>query len=170
MARFAVFSANGVFVRVVGAKGDQPGQFAALELVAPVRGDTVLAFDAAHKRLTVFGPSYEFVRTVSLPGRIQRAVAFDGSLIVGHAVIPTVDRFGFPLHTFSSLDGRIVRSFAESERSILPGSDHVLYRLVERAGPETVWAARIDRYEIEEWSTSGRLLRRLVRSPSWYPT
>jgi hypothetical protein len=32
-----------------------------------------------------------------------------------------------------------------------------------------VWSARLEKYEVEEWSFNGALRRRLVRQPSWFP-
>lgn len=61
-----IFNRDGSHHRTVGGRGGGPGEFMRLRLLAPVRGDTVRAWDDSNGRLTVFDDEGDFVRTESL--------------------------------------------------------------------------------------------------------
>jgi len=46
------FAADGTFLRSVGGEGQGPGEFDALAWVGVMRGDTILAYDQSHARLS----------------------------------------------------------------------------------------------------------------------
>lgn len=80
------FASDGVFLAAVGGDGDGPGEFGSLSLVAPISGDSVLAYDRRHRRATIYGPDAVPVRSRTMdPGFASATVldAFsDGSLLV----------------------------------------------------------------------------------------
>ena len=61
-----IFNRDGSHHRTVGGRGGGPGEFMRLRLLAPVRSDTVLAWDDSNGRLTVFDDGGDFVRTQAL--------------------------------------------------------------------------------------------------------
>ena len=60
-----VFDANGRFLRYIGRRGRGPGEFEGLETIG-LRGDSLWTFDRALQRLTLFTPSGEYARAVSV--------------------------------------------------------------------------------------------------------
>jgi hypothetical protein len=58
-ARVAVLDSTGALVRTVGRRGLGPGEFRGMGSVQVLRGDSVLAYDPAAVRLSVFAPDAE---------------------------------------------------------------------------------------------------------------
>src|SRR5687768_2934188 len=51
-----IYDARGVHLRTMGRRGDGPGEFRALLRLGVIRGDTILAYDWRHGRITWFSP------------------------------------------------------------------------------------------------------------------
>ncbi|HET7602332.1 MAG TPA: hypothetical protein VFK36_04895 [Gemmatimonadales bacterium] len=62
--RIRVFNGAGEVVRILGARGTGPGEFRSLSWMTAA-GDSLLAYDAVERRLTLFG-AYGRVRTAAL--------------------------------------------------------------------------------------------------------
>lgn len=83
-----VYDADGTYRRSIGGEGQGPGEFRGVSWVEVAEGDTILAFDTRLRRLSVFGPGGEFVRSAMLrqpdESGFPRPVGHtaDGSLIV----------------------------------------------------------------------------------------
>ncbi len=60
------FAADGTHLWTAGGAGDGPGEFAELTTAGPFAGDSVLVFDSRADRITFFGPTGGFGRSVSL--------------------------------------------------------------------------------------------------------
>jgi hypothetical protein len=56
-----VYNSNGEFERRIGSRGDGPGEFQRLRMLARLRGDTLLAFDLREHRVSVIDPDGQFV-------------------------------------------------------------------------------------------------------------
>jgi hypothetical protein len=166
--RYAVFSARGHFIKWIGARDGAVVEFATLYPLLVWAKDSVLAFDRTRKQAAILSSSLQHVRTVSLPARVEEALIVGGA-IVAVASVPTPDLFGKPLHVIELADGRIRNSFGKPDGPLLPGATTQLFRLLAAAASKEFWAARVDRLEIEKWSVSGTLVRRIVRAPDWYP-
>ena len=81
------FDASGRFLRTAGRGGGGPGEFQTLDGVLPYRGDSVAAWDARQKRLSVFTARGEFARAVTVAGAGGvspglRGVFSDGSFVL----------------------------------------------------------------------------------------
>lgn len=81
------FDAEGRHLRTVGRGGGGPGEFQSLEGLAPYRGDSVVAWDATLRRLSVFGPDGVLGRAAAVhdPGGVTamlRGVLNDGSVVL----------------------------------------------------------------------------------------
>jgi hypothetical protein len=104
--RVRVFNGAGEVVRILGARGSGPGEFRSLSWMASA-GDSLLAYDAVERRLTLFG-AYGRVRTAALNvgnalfsmpvGRFR-----DGTLLV---------ETGGPLFPFPGRPGQVRRDSA----------------------------------------------------------
>lgn len=64
-ARIRFYDADGGHVADAGGSGGGPGEFRDLSGIRRIPGDSVAAWDAAARRLSVFGPDGEFVRSVT---------------------------------------------------------------------------------------------------------
>src|SRR5688572_3370933 len=71
-SRLLIYDGNGHFLRLLGRRGDGPGEFRRLESITVGSGDTLATFDPSLRRLSFWHPDAGFLRTVSL--------ADDGSL------------------------------------------------------------------------------------------
>lgn len=80
-----LFGPDGQFVRSFGREGDGPGEFRLLFGAWPIIGDSILTFDARHRRVQVFDRTGEVGRTLELSGPTSSHalvdVLEDGSLI-----------------------------------------------------------------------------------------
>lgn len=104
--RIRVFNGAGELVRILGARGSGPGEFRGLKWMTTA-GDSLLAYDALERRLTLFG-AYGRVRTAALEvgtalfsmpvGRFR-----DGDLLV---------EAGGPLFPFPGHPGQVRRDSA----------------------------------------------------------
>lgn len=157
----------GRLLRILGRKGDGPGEFRLSETVLIGESDSVLIFDGLARRVTLLSPSLQVVRT-SQSIRVEQAVRLSNGRIVAEARLPTPNAFGFPLHALDPA-GAVITSFGADRAATVqmnPGISS--YRRIARATSESVWSAYIDRYEIEEWSWSGQRLRLVVRGAPWF--
>ena len=161
LAGVLVFSSDGSFAHRIGERGEGPGKFRNIESLALGPGDSVYVFDVRDLHLTVLSPAGTIVRRVSVPGRVRNVAHLGRGVLVAHMPLNTPSEYGLPLHLLNP-NGQLVRSFgAAIDQQVAIGRDHVLYRVVARATDSTVWSSRVDSVALEEWSVTGRLLRRI---------
>jgi hypothetical protein len=89
------YQPDGTHIRTVGGLGREPGTFQRLQLIGPYAGDSLLAFDYAQGRFSVFGGNGEFARSYPLPENLILGAGVIGVLSDGSAVI----RRPWPLNT-----------------------------------------------------------------------
>jgi hypothetical protein len=93
------YESDGTYIRTAGRQGAGPGEFQGLMLVESFAGDSLLTYDWRNRRITVFSPGGEFVRSFT-PDALAGTPFFpnhvlplkDGSLILGVASPPAVGR------------------------------------------------------------------------------
>jgi hypothetical protein len=169
--QFLVYDEKGRLVRVVGRRGDGPGEYRDIKSVVVGRGDTVYVVDRGSGRITVLAPDYSLVRTVSFP-----AAASTHSLIptargdfVVQADIRTPELVGLPIHIVDR-DGGILRSLGNARPTLRVGEGfQASGRHVALAADGSVWAARIPEYSVALWSRSGQQVAELERDAAWFP-
>lgn len=160
-----VYDARGRYLRSLGRRGGGPGEFEVITELAIARGDTVHVFDGKLRRRTVISPDGAFVRSSASRGTVSEAVVrVDGTIAVNLAS-PDPELFGLPIHILDP-SGRIVRSFGAAGATAGVGVDGI--RHLARAGRDRIWSARTNRYELQLWDSSGRLLQTLVRDADWF--
>jgi hypothetical protein len=64
--RLQVYDSAGVYHGGLGRRGQGPAEFATITSVTPMRGDTLVVFDATQRRLTIWNASRGFVRQIGL--------------------------------------------------------------------------------------------------------
>ncbi|HET7233487.1 MAG TPA: hypothetical protein VFJ16_25980 [Longimicrobium sp.] len=65
-----IYGADGRLLRSVGRPGDGPGEFRAPFWLARLRADSIVAWDVALRRFSIFTPAGEFVRSVRPAGTL----------------------------------------------------------------------------------------------------
>lgn len=170
---FALFSATGKLLKVVGRSGAGPGEFRLISSIAITRNDSVLVMDPLLQRLSVFSPTLDFVRSISMP-QLRRMLALPAGTLIAVADLRSGNAVGFALHEFDLNDGHRIRSFGEDTRlfgsaadaslktealrSTLMATDSEGVLLVSREEP-----VRIERLGQSDLSVLSRY------QPSWLP-
>ena len=99
------YDAQGVHVRSVGGEGEGPGEFTGLGWLGVLPGDSIIAYDARQRRLSLFDPSGVFVRSSLVEvGRwpamqypVFSAVLSDGSILATGRLVDRQDMAEGPL-------------------------------------------------------------------------
>ena len=166
---FWVFDGQGKIMRRVGQRGQGPGEFRSISGILIGSGDSLYVLDESQRRLSVFSPRYELVRTVQLGFEAGFRSVFVGEEILVNSMIRTPELIGYPLHLMNSL-GRLTRSFGSTTGVYRPDLRDALEVRELTADAGAVWSAWINQYVIERWDTVGNLTRVLQREVDWFPT
>jgi hypothetical protein len=167
-ARVAVYDASGRFLRLIGRQGQGPGEFEYISTLVVDRADSLHLFDGWLRRHTVITPNHTVRRTSSIPGQAEQAVLLPNGILVTQSVTRSRDGVGLPVHVITP-DGRLLRSVGTTERDLPRNVSAPLYRRLAPASDSSVWSARLERYEIEEWDVQGRRLVVLTSDADWFP-
>ncbi len=184
-----LFDANGTYLKTVGRKGSGPGEFEGLGLLRLIPGDSLLAFDFALNRASVFDSEGNFGRSYSVVPSTGGGVGFavdafaDGTLIIkapqifqggfseglqrldeDHYTISTSGEFLDSVGTFLGAE-----QYIETSRS---GDNFSVFLSPRPFGRSTVLAARdegfcfgsSDTYEIRCFASDGSLVQ-IIRRP-----
>ena len=156
----AVFGSDGRWQRDLGRRGGGPGEYQNPVRLSAWVGDSILVLDAGLSRVSVLGPDLRFARLFPLTVPHTRLLGLPGGTIVLSS--PPGSERGM-----TALDpaGRPIAAFGPT---VDPnGLD--FQRELTRGPSGTVLTGRVDRYDIEEFTTRGEA-RRLVRRPvPWFP-
>ncbi len=167
----AIWDSTGRFMRVVGRSGAGPGEFASG--IQPVfgPGDSLHAMDNS-RHLSVFDDELRYVRR-SLQLNAHRPagswfLTVDGRRFVSPPPPGVRSHHVAELHS----DGT-VRSLLVPADAATTGPDiEAAERTIAHGGGDTFWIGPTQvpeqKYEMEEWSLDGRLLRRMRRDAAWF--
>jgi hypothetical protein len=87
-----VFDSTGSYRRKIGRSGNGPGEFSQPVFIG-TRGDSVWVGDAAHRRITIFGPKGSVARTIPVPqGGSPSLLPTDDVLVVPAFALGPVER------------------------------------------------------------------------------
>jgi hypothetical protein len=89
-SRLRLYDEIGRFVRAIGSEGRGPGEFVQIDWIAPYRGDSVVVYDGALRRMTILDGSGRFSRTLELQPPVEgirgppkpAGVFSDGSFLI----------------------------------------------------------------------------------------
>lgn len=175
------YSAQGALLATAGRMGRGPGEFQALMWLARIRGDSVVAWDAAASRLSVFDPSGGFVRAVTPDGLglFPRALGAleDGRVLVAAGAGASIPQLGKSRRDTLSYvllraDGGLdtLGRFPGEETIAIQDATGMLIRplpfgraTVAATHGSRVFISTADRYEIGEYDVRGGL-RGLIRT------
>jgi hypothetical protein len=161
---------TGRVVRQVGKPGDGPGEFK-LPRHSLEGTDGYFVFDIGHARVTQLSKTFEYVSSSPLASAARLRtypVALGPRAFAINADINSRDAIGQPLHIVSR-DGSLLRSFGGNPAVQTGVGDPALHRAIASSRNNTLWVAHRNQYRIEEWDSTGRLLRVIERRASWFP-
>jgi hypothetical protein len=166
-----VFNASGQWVQEIGARGEGPGEFQEVQIVARIPGDSMLVLDR-RGTATILDADLRAVRHVRLAtgNPFDVETRFWPTLVLSSAYA-TPDRIGWPLHAFNMSGPQAspvaMFGFEEQDVRIQRGIEGMASSLrATRAG--TVWAFERMKYRFSECSPEGQLIRVLERQPRWF--
>ncbi len=178
-----LFSQSGVPLKVIGRKGDGPGEFRSMAPIQRCAGDSVLVYDPVEFRISVFSPVGEFVRMGDLREwsanglpPYEFACGRTGVLAFLHRSDAPPPRAG-PMRSEVELSlvvrgGSVVSlgSFPASEQYYRPpglGPRHLGKKTSIAVGSRSVYVGTADAFEIAEFSLGGERVAtiREQRSP-----
>jgi hypothetical protein len=160
-AEVFVYSAEGKFVGEFGREGGGPGEFRGFSGVIDLPGDTILAVDWRLGRLSIFGPDWEFVRSVRTEVPFARGIRV-GSLFVANPTLAFQSSGRSPIQAID-IEGQGVREFGPRAQETREHPFATL-RTIAPHSANAFWAAYQDRYRVEVWEVNGTLRRVLERS------
>ncbi len=167
----AIWDSTGRFMRVLGRSGAGPGEFASG--IQPVfgPGDSLHVLDNS-RHLSVFDGEFRYV-TRSLQLNAHRPagswfLTVDGRRFVSPPPADVRSHHVAELHP----DGT-VRSLLVPADEATSGPDvEAAERTIAHGGGDTFWIGPTQvpeqKYEMEQWSLDGRLLRRMRRDAAWF--
>jgi hypothetical protein len=163
-----VFDSSGRFDHVIGRKGGGPGEFIHISDLMVGLGDTLYVFDGQDRAYTKIGPDHRTAKRKTIGIRIDEAIQLSPGRLVFNAKVGWRQHEGYVLHELRDDSiGRPLGAYVPPERRDRFHSAG-LYRQLARVSDTTFWTAHYDSYTLELWTTSGRLLRRLIRNPEWF--
>jgi hypothetical protein len=185
-----VYSAEGERIASFGRAGSGPGEFGELSAVFPIRGDSILVYDIAQLRASVFDRDGQLARTFTPPSLRPGSISLvqgafdDGSLLVTSAEVTGPDPRGLvrPLRSM----WRIAPDGGDAVHLVdIPGEQRFFQEspfgppdmrrpffghtsVYVAAGERLYWAAT-DTFEIRVHAQDGRLLAIFRKQHDYVP-
>jgi hypothetical protein len=163
-----VFDADGVLVRVIGRKGQGPGEFELPWEVAVDDADTLMVWDQRLMRVSVFDPQGGFRRSFRVPRQwLVNSVRImpNGNLLL--AAFGSADSYG--LHVLDR-DGELISEFGpvEVDPNIYAGFVGSLYGgAADMTGAGEIVYTRKSPYELLLFDSKGKHLKSCVGAEDW---
>lgn len=151
LKQVGVFDQDGGLKRVLGNRGEGPGEFGHINHIVVGFGDTLYVYDHSLLRRTVFDPDHEFVRTDPIPAFMRQIVPLPSALMVVNSRIATRERVGWPLHTIGP-DGGVFHSFGADPPVSRPDRTVHEDRSIAIDGGGLLWVAPRNAYELSTYS------------------
>ena len=171
LRRVGVFDERGGLRKVIGRRGEGPGEFADISHIVVGPGDSLYVYDHDRRRRTVFDPAHEFVRAERIPGYMTDILPLSSGQMIINASIPTRDRVGWPLHIVGA-DGGLLHSFGAETPMRRPGSSSLERRSIAVDSSGTLWVALYSSYELAAYVKEGERFvptgRRYRREVPWF--
>ena len=174
-----VFDARGTYIETWGGAGEGPGEFTELWQVERWPGDSIVAWIAPRRGISVFASDGSFGRTYNMesygeplwPFFSPESVTGDGSVLAVLA-FPNADTLVAELRDG---EGRTTANFGthpnmETHRIVLDGRATSVSTMFGREPVHATWGDRIvigstDRYELKAFRADGSLDRLVRRAP-----
>jgi hypothetical protein len=177
-----VWSADGVFQRILGGRGHGPGEFEAGWIAMFIDGTGRLWARDNSRRWSEFKDDV-FARTIAAPGTgsdVRRSAFLDNGMFLNAEMNSEQHDFWFhtykvapPLQRGEQTGFSLSRSFGPVGSAARGTPSALRGRAIAYVRGATFWAGPPDGsdrgFAIEQWSTDGKLLRTIRRTVTWYP-
>jgi hypothetical protein len=163
-----VFGANGTVDRMIGRKGNGPGEFQSSNHGIIV-GDSMLVFDWVQSRATMIDPDLLPRRTIRIAQSVGDVVPIEWpSLLVTHGHFPTSTPPNSVMHRISLADTemRLLGSFGPLGTGGPMGNVEVQQRMGR--GRDGIWSAYAGRPAFTKWDRNGRAIAAFTRPLDWF--
>ncbi len=163
------FNAAGKPVGRIGRVGSGPMEFRRISFVARTPGNSLVVFDLGNGRVSVIDPRLQQNNQFTLANPVTDAVVLPSGDIVANIHSQDLSRSGVPLHLLDGKAGTIKSSFGLMKgENFDRKSAWAGFREIALSPTGTIWSARRNRYVLEEWDITGRMLRQLERTVEWF--
>jgi hypothetical protein len=162
-----VFDGPGAPARVLGRRGQGPGEF--ISPASPLIGprDSIYVYDHRQRRMSVYSPSLEPAREFHV-AHAPDLVLSDGSFLVARQIPADPDRVGFPAHRVSA-EGEFLESFGTEHPAFRPDLEIALSKVATRAADGNVWLVPMRASRLEKWNPiSGERIQSLEIDFEWF--
>ena len=167
--RVFVYDDSGKYVRMMGARGQGPGELQGVEYVTVDSRNQLHVFEAFRRH--VFSPDGLFLFSRPNPGRPSRALEGPNGALYEQITFRAeydAGRATQPLHLVTA-DGRVALSFGRRELNYRADIDEILMERDFAVTPGgDVWSLTPNRYELDLYSAEGRFLRGIERVAPWF--
>lgn len=150
-----VYSMRGDLLREVGRRGEGPGEFREVSQIRLDSDGRIHVFDRQLGRVTVLDGQFDMVDTYPLPTFGRAPLLMDSRTVV--ASLGRLRNHLEQLNTISN--GRVTAEYGVASRTPVRTE-----KRLAKQDSLTFWAVHPLGYELEQWSTSGQLIRRFARS------
>ncbi|HUF69038.1 MAG TPA: 6-bladed beta-propeller [Longimicrobiales bacterium] len=164
--RIVLFRPDGRLDRVVGRRGEGPGEFQFITAAYIDHDNRLRIVDVGLRRETVFDDTLGIVDIVRIPELMVHSVASgpDGSVYY-NADRRTSEAVGLPIHTIAG--GSVTNSFGDETAIQRPDAPWLGQRAMAPVDGG-VWIARRTHYRLEHWTVDGQRLAAMDRNASWF--
>jgi hypothetical protein len=171
-----VFGSDGKYIRTIGAKGSGPGEFQGISNLVVTKDDKLLVIDQRSRRTSFFDSSGRFLKSFQWRTNYFNFIMIKSSSYIVSEIVYSPDRqFQYLFVKEIDFNGEEIRSFGEftiSPPKIIRQDKSATY-LSPPVSTDSLFAGDPDRdlfyhcvnnkYLIEVYATSGKLLRKIDR-------
>lgn len=168
LAEISVYDESGMHIRTFGRSGSGPGEFLHIRSTVCGVDGKLRVFDAGNARISILSEDGSLESSHPLEiGFLEGAVPMSGGWTAVNTTIRSDGAVGHPIHIVAPA-GEIQQSMGRTGSG--PYTRDVVKdkRILASAGEQHLWAAHMNRYRIDLWSTDGSLLKTIERSGTWF--
>jgi hypothetical protein len=163
-----VLDSSGRLVRTIGRSGRGPGEFQAIGRFA-IADDTLYVVEMFTQQFSVLTLDGTFVRGGRLtPHQPMAFVALPGRRLAqsGQLLKDTGAAKDQPVHVFDTNGNRVLSVGVDGSATGAQAAGR--YRLVAGASGGSLWVGQYERYVVQLWDETGRKVREITSSPTWF--
>jgi hypothetical protein len=156
----AVYDSAGRFLQIIGRNGKGPGEYKGASAIAIGRGDSIYIHDAGLQRISVFSPTFEYVRELKSNHYSNFFIEPSGN-VVG-SIVGSLPKLA------DGTTGDTIRTFQFAPTELVCREFSPTVQPAATAGH--FWAARNPTFTLVEFDEAGNRVRELMPSkvPDWY--
>lgn len=160
-----VYRQDGNFDRLIRGLNTDAGRFFYVSDVK-TRNDTLIVVD--DRNLLLLPPQDDgAIQVIPLNYHPEGVLPLPAGGYLTQADIRIPSMIGLPVHVHGA-DGEHIRSFGRSSDRLSASVPYDFVRTIAYGPNGSFFVASVNRYRIENWSLSGRLLGAIEKAPSWF--